>query len=187
MSNKNWKLLLVGALIGLAAAARLIDHVPNVAPIAAIALLAGARWRWPWSLLVPMAAMLISDMVIGFAVWPIAVAVYVSFALMVGLGAVWLRRNQSPWRVLPAAILASSLFFLITNAAVWWFSGMYERTLDGLLLSYFMGVPFYRMTMLGDMVYTYGLFLAVKYAPSLVAGIERRLRLKFQISPLRRD
>src|SRR5882672_3466236 len=57
-------LLLALALIGLCVAARMLPHVSNFSPVAAAALFAGAMLgRRSLALLVPIAAMLISDLV----------------------------------------------------------------------------------------------------------------------------
>ena len=83
MRKIPWRwLFIVGLIIG-SAVVRLSDHLPNATPVAAIALLAGATLRAPWSMVVPLSAMASSDIFIGFASWPITLAVYGSFALTV--------------------------------------------------------------------------------------------------------
>ncbi|TSC72453.1 MAG: hypothetical protein G01um101438_537 [Parcubacteria group bacterium Gr01-1014_38] len=158
--------IVVLSLILLSAAARLFPHPANVSPIAAIALLGGASLHLPWALAAPGAAMLLSDLVIGFDRLPITLSVYGSFFASVFLGR-WLRGRSSPWRTLGTALASSILFYLVTNAAVWWFSGLYAQTFDGLMLSYFYAIPFFRHTLLGDLGYTVALFWAYEYAPRL--------------------
>ena len=160
--------LLIIALIAGAAFIRLIPHAPNATPVTAIALLGGATLAAPWSFVVPLAAMVAADIVIGFDAWPITLAIYGSFIVTVLLGRWLLRGQRSPWLILISSLLSSCLFYLITNAAVWKFSGMYPPTLDGLLLSYLYAIPFFRNTLLGDMAYVFSLFLAAQYAPVTV-------------------
>lgn len=160
-------------LIVLAAASRLLPHPPNVSPIAAIALLGGASLTLPWSFAIPAAAMLLSDLVIGFDSVPVTLSVYGSFFATVLLGS-WLRGRPRPWRLLGASLAGSILFYLVTNAAVWWFSGMYPRTPDGLMLSYFYALPFFRNTLVGDLAYTVSLFLAYQYSPHLFRVLSMR-------------
>src|SRR5580693_5507977 len=75
----------LAAMIFFAAASRLIPHPPNFTPVAAMALFGGAcvsDKRLAFGL--PLAALLLSDAVLGFyhsMIW-----VYGSFALMVCLG-----------------------------------------------------------------------------------------------------
>lgn len=165
----------IGLLL-LAAVSRLLPHPPNVAPIAAIALLGGSALPFPWSFAIPLTAMALSDVFLGFDNLPITAAVYGSFALTVLLGR-WVGRRQNPWRVLGGALAASTLFYLVTNAAVWWFSGLYPRSLDGLILSYLFAIPFFRHTLLGDLAYTTTLFFSFQYFPAL-AGFLRGIALR---------
>ena len=66
----NKRLITLSAIIGLAALSRLLPHPPNVTPIAAIGLFAGAQFRnRKAAFLLPMAAMFLSDLVLGFAVY----------------------------------------------------------------------------------------------------------------------
>jgi len=57
-----------------------------------------------------------------------------------------------------AALAGSVLFFLITNFGVWWFQSLYPHTLDGLIACYVAAIPFFRNTLLGDLLYTAVLF-----------------------------
>src|SRR5438046_2021568 len=66
----NKRLITLSAIVGLAALSRLLPHPPNVTPIAAMALFAGAHFRnWRIAFLMPIAAMFLSDLVLGFAVY----------------------------------------------------------------------------------------------------------------------
>lgn len=161
-------IIVVILLISLSAMVRIEQFIPNVSPIAAIALLAGATLAAPFSFIVPIIAMVVSDAYIGFYSLPIMESVYGSFVLTVLLGT-WLKGTRPAWKIIAATFAASTLFYLITNAAVWKFSGMYPQTLDGLFLSYYYAIPFYRNTLFGDMIYTYSLFLAAQHMPVVLA------------------
>ena len=167
-------LLLIG-LIVMAAFARLLPHVPNVAPIGALALLGGAALPLPWSIVLPGAAMLLSDSIIGFDSMPITLAVYGSFAASALMGRV-LRGGWMPWRLLGTSLASSILFYLVTNFAVWKFSGLYPSTLDGLALSYFYALPFFRNSLLGDLVYSFAIFGAW-HAAGRVVFLRSRARV----------
>src|SRR5258705_6339337 len=58
--------VMVFVLIVLAAASRLLPHPPNFAPVAAIGLFAGALSGRRVGWLVPLVALLLSDLVLGF-------------------------------------------------------------------------------------------------------------------------
>src|SRR5205807_1664351 len=82
------------------AALRVIPHPPNFAPIGAMALFGGAALPGAWAFAVPLAALVLSDAVLGFYqgwIW-----VYGSFALIVLIGAA-LRRRRTALRVAGAA------------------------------------------------------------------------------------
>jgi hypothetical protein len=50
------------------------------------------------------------------------------------------------------------VFFLATNFAVWAFSPMYEKTLEGLVLCYTMAIPFFHNTVAGDLIWSGAIF-----------------------------
>ena len=153
-----------------AALSRLIPHPENVAPIAAIALFAGAKFEKKWlAFALPLLPMLLSDMVLGH---PSKLA-YLSFALIVCLGFA-LRGKTSAPRVIGASLTSSVLFFIVTNCVYLSSGHMYPRTWDGLMLSYEMGIPFFRNTILGDLFYTSVLFGGFALAERRVSWLQAR-------------
>ncbi|MEK7083951.1 MAG: DUF6580 family putative transport protein [Patescibacteria group bacterium] len=140
-------------LITLGVASRLLDHPANVAPIGAIAIFGALYLPRRFALVLPLAALFLSDIIIGFYTPLTMASVYGSFLLMGGIG-LWIRKNKSFSRVIGGTILGSFLFFLITNWAVWAFDGMYPLTFAGLLESYAMAIPFFRNSLIGDLFFT---------------------------------
>src|SRR5947209_468531 len=124
------ELSLAMSLVGLDIVARVAPHAPNVTPIAASAVFAGMVLRSrALALAVPIAALLLSDLVAGSYDWRIMGVVYAALALP-ALLARWGRAR--PVVVLAPLVLSSSLlFFATTNLAVWAFSGMYAHDLHG--------------------------------------------------------
>ena len=168
--SKNGKILefiiaLFFILIGVSL--RIIPHAPNFTPIAAIALFGGVYFSKKIALFLPVLAMLISDVFIGFYDLKIMAAVYGSFILCTILG-FWLKKRKKWQTVAGAAILSSVLFFLITNFAVWAFSPWYAKTFSGIIQSYIMALPFFRNTLLGDLFYVGAFFGAYELALSLI-------------------
>lgn len=145
---------------------RLIPHAPNFAPITAIALFGGIYLaNKKLAIVLPLAAMLASDIFIGFYELPIMLSVYLSFAMSGGLG-LWLRKRKDVGNVMGVTLAASMQFYLITNFAVWAFGTMYPHTAQGLLASYVNALPFFRNTLYGDFFYVgvmFGLYELVKY------------------------
>ena len=146
------KMLAVGGIVLFAAFMRLIPHYPNFTPIAAIALFGGAHFSKKWlAYLVPLFALFVSDLLIGFHNFMIPV--YVSFALVVALGGL-LKGRISLLSVPLAGIASATLFFLLTNFAVWIGSPYYAQNMGGLIACYTAAIPFYHTQLLGDLFYS---------------------------------
>ncbi|MDP2709568.1 MAG: hypothetical protein Q8O93_06055 [bacterium] len=147
------KLLPAIVLIALGIASRFLPHPANFAPIGAIAIFAGLYLPKKWAIVLPLAAMFFSDLFIGFYAWPIMASVYASLIVM-GLIGLAIRKNKKLSTVLGGTILGSVIFYLLTNGAVWAFGTLYPPTAAGLLQSYYMAIPFFRNSLLGDLFYT---------------------------------
>ena len=172
------KLLPALVLVTLGIAARFLPHPANFAPIGAIAIFSGLYLPKKWALILPLAAMFFSDIFIGFYAWPIMASVYAGFIIM-GLIGLLVRRNKKLSTVLGGTILGSVIFYLLTNGAVWAFGSLYPPTAAGLLQSYYMAIPFFRNSLLGDLFYTgalvgaYEASLALLYRGKKVAVVAR--------------
>lgn len=144
------------AVVLLAALARLLPHPPNFAPVAALALFAGAHLsRKAWALAVPLAAMLLSDAYLGFH--DLTLVVYGAFAAAVGIGFLLRGRCRLPM-IAGASLTSSVLFFVVTNFAVWAVGSIYPKTVAGLAACYAAAIPFFHNTLAGDAFYTAVLF-----------------------------
>lgn len=150
------KLATPATFVAIGAIVRIIPHIPNFAPIGAMALFGGTYMSKKQALILPTVAMVLSDLVIGFDSFPMRLAVYGSFILIVIIG-MFLKNKVNLKNTVLFSFSASILFFLITNFAVWAFGGLYPHTILGLKQSYFLAIPFFRNTILGDMTYS-GLF-----------------------------
>lgn len=162
MSTTMRNLLILGGLIAFAAGMRLLPHPPNVAAVAPVALFAG--WFFTSRRLAaaaPLGAMLVSDGFIGGYHPGVMLAVYASlvapvfFRRLMGDGSN-LRRLFGGAAV--GALAGSVLFFIVTNLAVWTFSGWYARSWAGLVECYAAALPFFRYTAGGDLAYALTLF-----------------------------
>src|SRR6266700_6417449 len=150
------RLLVVVLMILAAAASRLIPHPPNLASITAVALFGGAYLtNKRLALIVPIAALFLSDLILGF--YRHMEVVYGSFILVVCVG-FWLQRKRSALRIAGAALASSIIFFIVTNLGVWAFQSLYPKTAAGLLACYVAAIPFFQNTLVGDAFYTAVLF-----------------------------
>lgn len=158
---------------------RLFPHVPNFAPVGAMALFGGAYLAKKYAVGIVFLTLLLSDYLLLYIhpfsaqfitlghVYPLTALihgatlyVYGSFLLAIGIG-MWVRKHQSIENIMVASITSSLLFFFITNFGVW-VGGMYARNMSGLWESYIMGLPFLRATVFGDLFYN-GLFFSSYY------------------------
>jgi len=145
------------ALIILAVACRLLPHPPNATPVLAVALLSGAVLPRRTAWLVPLAALVASDAALGYGLSWMSLVCYTCFSASVFLGR-WLCRGG--WKNRIAASLAgSTLFFLVTNFAVWasW-PGMYTHTVIGMGHCYLSALPFFRNAVIGDLLWMAAVF-----------------------------
>ena len=147
------KLIPAFILIILGIAARFLPHPANFAPIGAIAIFSGIYLPKKWAIILPLVALVFSDIFIGFYSWPIMLSVYGSFIIM-GLIGLWVGRNKKASTVLGGTILGSIIFYSVTNFSVWAFGSWYEHSLSGLINCYIMAIPFFRNSLLGDLFYT---------------------------------
>jgi hypothetical protein len=134
-----------------------------VTPIAAMALFGGVYFTSKRAAFaVPLAAMLLSDLVLGLvshgsAIFLLMPYVYAGFVATTCPGLL-IRARHSPARIAAAALASSVLFFVVTNFGSWVAFSFYPKTLDGLVACYVAGLPFFRNTLAGDAVYTVILF-----------------------------
>lgn len=147
----NARVAVLLVLVVAVALYRVLPHLPNVTPVAAMALFAGTYFAdRRLALLLPVAALLISDLFLGFyASMPF---VYIAFAITVGLG-VFLSKRINAINVAASGLVGSILFFIITNFGTWLVGDMYPHDLAGLMQAYVAGIPFYRYTLLGDLFF----------------------------------
>jgi hypothetical protein len=166
--KKKYIFLLMAGLVIIAAFLRLIDHPANVSPIMAIAIFSGAYFSEKrFALLIPISAMLISDAFLGYYI--ISIFVYLAFVFGIFIGYL-IKTKVKIQNVFIASLSGSVIFFIITNFGSWLTDPMYQPlTLDSLIRCYYLAIPFFRNTLLGDLAYITAIFgsyaLAGRYLP----------------------
>lgn len=171
-----WFLLVAAAVW----ARMFFDALPNFAPFAAVALFAGFYFNHRlMAIAAPLAAKGIWDF--GFepsAAEPlIMLSVYSCLAAPVALrpllrkvfetnGSAMDRFTRRSASVAGGAVLASCLFFIVTNLAVW--QMWYEPTVSDLWMVYLQAVPFFRYTLLSNLMFAGLFFGSYEIATSLV-------------------
>ena len=152
MKKTKLKIVLFFYLVGLIALSRIIPHPPNFTPVLAMAVFMPYLTRDLYSaMLVPLSAMFVSDFYLGFhssMFW-----VYISILLGTTLSQYTISMKKTYVHLGSNALLSSTIFFIITNFAVWMSGGLYPHTMDGLILCYTMAIPFFGNTLAGTLFY----------------------------------
>ena len=188
-TDHTWRplaLLLLASAAAVAVFTRLIPYELrpfNFALAGALFLYAGARLR-PWAyLFLPFVVMIAVDLYfMGIKHWEASPWVYGSYAVYLLLAAGFLRRSESPLRIGAVVLVGSIQFFLITNFGVWLGYVLHPElsigtpyycppTFAGLMQCYELGIPFFRGTLLADVLFSGALFgahawLARAYFPA---------------------
>ena len=145
-------------LVLFAVSSRLLPHLPNMTAVGALGLYAGAvlpgNSRW----LAPLAALLISDAVLGYYDLSLMLFVYCA-----SLAAIPCAR----FTVVSACLAAAVAFFIISNFGVWLTTGMYPPTLYGLYTCYVAALPFLVYSVAGNLFY----YPAMLYGTRLLEGL----------------
>ena len=173
-------------MIVVAAMTRLIPHYPNFTAVGAVALFGGAYLSKRMAFIIPVIALFVSDLFLnnliyakqfpefyeGFTLISLqALPIYGAFIVVIIIGMFFIKKATAK-NVLGSAVLASVVFFLMTNFAVWAASAMYPKTIDGLIACFAAAVPFFWNTLLGNVV-----FVAI-----LFGGYEWARRRNFQLT-----
>lgn len=146
--------------------ARFIPMEFHFTPVAASFLFFGARvarkQMWIPVLLLAASDVYLTKVHYGYPLTPDHLVTWVWYAAMILMGGLLANTWSAP-RIGAASLIASLSFFLISNAMVWMvWRDMYPATLNGLLLAYIAGLPFFRNTVVSDLLFT-GAFFSAGY------------------------
>ncbi len=170
MTRNQFNIGIALCLIFLAATLRLLPHPDNFAPITAAAIFGGAFLPRRYALTVPLAVMILTDLVIGLH--DVILVTWGTYALIALASNIWLKK-PSFGRAAVLALASSLFFFLTTNFAVWLVSDMYPHTLAGLAGCFTLALPFFRGTLTSDVIYTtvlFGVYALAKPAGEWLIG-----------------
>lgn len=173
MKNSRQLILICTLMVVLSALYRVIpyDMRPEWlgSPQLALALFAGAvisNRKWAFAL--PLASLFISDVLMQVAYlngissfrgfYEGQLLNYFFIALMVVVG--FFVNYRKPSQILSGVLATPTLFFILSNFAVWVSGGGYNRakTINGLLQCYADGLPFYGFSLLSMFIYSTVLF-----------------------------
>jgi hypothetical protein len=166
MNVTSWRLAGL-LLVVVTAATRLVPaeyRLLNFAAIGAVMMFATARLGWWAGLALAGSSMLLSDLVLwqqnrydaDYLPMPSVYVALLGYALLAWR---FLRHTENPVKIAGVAIAGSVVFFIVTNFASWLAQALpYGYTPAGLLQCYQMAVPFYRGTLIGDLLFAGFLF-----------------------------
>ena len=134
---------------------RLAPHAPNMTAVGALSVFVGAKYGMKKGLIVLLTTMLIADSIKGLhsVMW----ATYGALIIGAFIGKYFIANKKVGW-IIGGTLLSSIVFFVVTNFAVWLAPNyMYEKTVSGLIACYGMAIPFFRNSLVGDLMYS-GIF-----------------------------
>lgn len=162
--GKSFEFSIVLLLILIGVGLRFLPHPPNFSPIAAIALFGGVYFSKKIAFSLPIIVLVISDIFIGYYETSLMIFVYGSFLLCVILG-FWLKKHKKWYTILGSSLLAALIFFFLTNFAVWALTPWYAKNISGFIQCYLMALPFFKNTLLGNLVFVpifFGAYEAIR-------------------------
>ena len=176
----------ISLMIVLAAFSRLIPHPPNFAPIGAMALFGAAYFSKKFiALIIPVLSMLISDLVINNTIYAqyfegftfFYQGFYWTYAAFIVIGVIgfFMLKKVQLKSVILASLFAAVLFFIISNFGVWASGTMYPQTFSGLIACYTAAIPFFKNTLMGNLVYSGVLFGAFELAQNRIPILKIQL------------
>lgn len=164
------KSYLAALLIFVVVSLRIVEHPINATPMVAVMLFSAAVFAdWKWKIGVPLVALILSDALIelknGYGFHSSTIMVYLTFAVIFVAG-YYIIKKIDVLRVITASVVASTLFFLITNFAFFYPEapianptlGNYPHNWTGIMASYQAGLPFYKNMFVGDLLFSGILF-----------------------------
>lgn len=166
MNITRKEIALLSVLIASGVVLRLIPHMANFVPITGLSLLAASYLSRKWALLVPLATMVLSDLIIGLH--SVVLFTWGSYVLIALLGSLVYYRTGKRSSVALLGPVGAVLFFVISNFGVWLQGCLYAYSWAGFVRCYEMALPFFRATLVADTCITPLLFVAAHFLPKLL-------------------
>ena len=158
MNIRHFSVVLV---ILVAVFSRIIPHPANFSPIIAMGLFSGFYFKnnKKLALFIPLVAMVISDIYLGF--YSISLFVYLSLGFIILIG--FLIPNEkyttSFDNILFGSLAGSVVFFIISNLGVFLLNG-YGYSIEGFIICYVQAIPFFQTSLMADLLFTTVIFLS---------------------------
>lgn len=92
------------------------------------------------------------------------------YLVAVSAGAVLLSEKISLFRIAGSTVFASISFFVVSNFGVWFEWNMYPKTLSGLASCYVAAIPFFRNSVVAELLCSILLFSLARYRQTLIVN-----------------
>jgi hypothetical protein len=150
------------------------EALPNFSPLMASALCGAVFIHGVAGLVIPVAALVISDALLNLHYGVPVVSVQLLWTLpcyliAVGLGWMLRERRAGLWPILGGTLAASVIFYLVTNTGSWLLLSGYSRSFEGWVQAMTIGLPgypptwsFLRNSLTGDLLFA-AFFVAVEH------------------------
>ena len=138
------------------AASRFIPHPPNFTTLIALSFYVPVIFGVKY-LIVVLISFFITDIFLGFH----TLTIY-TWGSVVIIGLISKYFNQNIYYRSGGVLISALLFFIITNFGVW-LSGSYEYSIYGLILCYWLAIPFFSNTILSTIFYSIIIEIVYKF------------------------
>jgi hypothetical protein len=170
-------------MVVIAVITRLIPHTFNFTAMGAVSMFGAAYFSSRrLAIFTPLLAVWVSDLYLNNVMYdeyfPEFTWFYEGFYWQYGTYTIitllgfMLFRKITVIRVVIGALSSSVIFFLITNFGSWIGSTFYSQNLTGLMASYTAGLPFFRATLVGDLIFTSAMFGLYEFFKSIIPSRE---------------
>ncbi len=152
----------------------------NIGILGAVLIFGGAYLSNSWKTIsFILLSIWISDVIVNFMYFNTFTPFYdgyfftfISYIATIFIGQYFLKSKKSFPNIIGASLISAIVFYLISNFGAWLtLPQYYTRDLSGLMASYEAAIPFFRGTIIGNLIFT---FLLVN-AYELIYGIKSKV------------
>ena len=165
--KQNSSVLLIIVFSLLLLWSRWLPHEANLSPVLALFLVSGWLGQGRWYALLPLLALFISDISLGF--YPGWAFNYICLVFVMAFG---FSMKKTLVSFVTRGWGGVVLFFLVSNFGVWMTSGLYALNGEGFFLCYKMALPFFKVSLVSTTLFLAGFYL-------LGATYEQALKRRF--------
>jgi len=145
-------------IISLGILSRIVVHTANFTPVLSMAFLGGMYLKGRQAILVPLALMVISDLIIGL--YPFVYLTWGSIVLISILG-FCLKEQKNFLNVLGGSMASAVIFFIVSNFGSW--LSLYPHNIEGMRQCYILAIPFFRSTLASTVAYSLVFYAAYEW------------------------